>query len=228
MRDSHFARSSEVDIESRSSDVGVSVRRVTSMSTFTLENCRVKNWTNPKGAIHKDAPTALLFDNVFEGSAESKSPVSYLAQRGKRIVANNTMQGSTNLFFQEEISSGYTYKVHIFDVDGYVGSIFLGPSCYYVRPLEMRMSLRGPAKADMYFLGNTYYESGPVFVQKSPTIQLHWLGTRIMGNTNIEARLEAVKDTVSQVDYHKYSVMLDDLRKLGTYDINTNFPNLVK
>lgn len=117
---------------------------------------------------------------------------------------------------------------HIFDVDGFTGDIFLGPSSYYVNPREMRLDLRGNAKADLYFIGTTFYESGPEFVEHSPSIKIHWLGTRILGNEKKAERLELVKDTFDENNLVKLNNMLDDLRKLGTYDINTNFPGLAK
>lgn len=551
VRDSHFARSAEVDIRSKASEHGATVRRVTSTGSkmfvsfgssvgcFTLENCRVDSWTHDEGVLHVRTPSAMLFDNIFKGSEGSKSPVSYLRQSGTRIVANNTLLGSTNLFFQDQASPrSYTYKpdaidsilppgyespnlqvievpqregapkpvdiamgqsflkttrtlpgkifdakvdfaaqgngkgddtdaiqktidaarehgdnaiayipagryvitktlhitgenynvggagygtgllwrgedegvlmqvkgpkhvvieglavghadfdrkgkqaidilqvgvkeassveydrvlvygrymrntlrgmhfqdlgpqekvllkdiqgnlkftncadatilantsyegaltiegdhkarsgfigfmtrlatgvsqalviknnqsavlsdfyveqapniywfegtpndaagrvtmqspkidctgkkdqmeeAHVFDVDGFAGDIFLGPSSYYVNPREMRLSLRGSATANLYFIGNTFYESGPVFVEKSPSINVHWLGTKILGKENAAERREAVKNTLDQANLDKLNDMLGDLRQLGTHDIHTNFPELVK
>lgn len=150
--------------------------------------------------------------NLFKFGGTPDDPAGRISMQCPKIDATGK---------QEQMANAQAYHI-----EGFTGDIYLGPSPYYVAPREMRFTLRGDAKADMYFLGNLFYLSKPVFLETTPSIKIHWLGTIIGGYENVEERKEATKTNVNPEDYGKFMPLLDDLRTLGAHDIKINFPHI--
>lgn len=110
-------------------------------------------------------------------------------------------------------------------VDNYKGDFFLGPGEFYVEPVEMRFDLQGQAGANIFMVGNTFYNSRPVFLETSPQIKMYWVGNVNVGLTDKE-RVAAIKTNLPADQLQRLTPALDDLRRLGEMDLKLNFPEI--
>ena len=106
VRDSHFEKSSIMDIRARG-EHGISVRRCASsgsrmfleeatIAPLTVQDCQVSAWTNPYGAITLGSGPVVLFDCVF-ASPPSRHPPITVSGGQHLILSNNKSVGSDSL-----------------------------------------------------------------------------------------------------------------------------------
>lgn len=109
VRNCRFEGSREVDILS-APEHGSSVRRCVSVGsrqfirftqpvgTMTIENCRVRGWGSPEGAIALAGAPVMLFDCVFEDGPPGAAPVA-VGKAGQRlVVSGNEAPGAPGVF----------------------------------------------------------------------------------------------------------------------------------
>jgi hypothetical protein len=98
LRDSHFERSREADV-AMDSEHGSSIRRCTSVGSrcfavmasaiapLTIEDCHVRAWTAPDGAVHLSGSPVLVMDSTFEDPPSDAPPIAR-ASEGQRLFVS--------------------------------------------------------------------------------------------------------------------------------------------
>ncbi len=113
IRNCHFQESRVTDVRDRSEHCS-SMRRCTSegshsfvtrgssVAPLTLQDCRVKGWKSPAGAVVLSRPPALLFDCSFteppgDGHFAGRSPVRIESEGQRLLVCANEVGGAAAL-----------------------------------------------------------------------------------------------------------------------------------
>jgi hypothetical protein len=115
-RDSHFQNSSQADFVF-SSEHGCSVRRCTStgsaqfisvassVTTLTVQDCQIANWTTNTEAIYLDSPSAVIFDCAFTNGPTNSFPIGTYAST---LFCNNNPSNLATLTRGKMARSIYT------------------------------------------------------------------------------------------------------------------------
>jgi hypothetical protein len=112
LRNSHFERSTQVDIQNSNDTQSSTVRRVTSVGSrafyerpgttgplFTMQDCHVEGWTNTGYAVMSSGTARnpfLMFDCTFKNAPSSNPPVS-LGGATSFVHSNNVWSTGGNL-----------------------------------------------------------------------------------------------------------------------------------
>ena len=158
-RNCRFERSTETDF-AIGSEHGDSIRRcvswrsrrfITELGTIaplTVQDCHVRGWTDPEGAVHLNGAPVLMFDCVFSEPPSANPPVR-LARDGQHVILSNNRPLAT----EELLSPSTTGHVTVIP-PGKLGGVVQGTGERYLRSEATVPSEVFDAKADFGAVGD--------------------------------------------------------------------------
>jgi hypothetical protein len=129
-----------------------------------------------------------------------------------------TIQGAKVQFTvpENDPAKNTTFAIH-----GYHGQIFFGPDQFYTEPKLKRIRQQGEAPVELFLVGCAWYDSKPE-VQLGPAARLFTIGNEAFGMQTVQY---AAEDAMTEQTLPSLSRALDDLRRLGEWDLRLNHPS---
>ncbi len=135
-----------------------------------------------------------------------------------------TIQGAKVHFFTSDDPAKNT----AFNIHGYHGDIFFGPDQFYGEPKKTRIRQEGAGPLELFFLGCSWYGPRPDILM-SPSARHAFIANESYGaGPNGEPPQDEAFTSEATTDamLAPISRALDDLRRLGEWDMKLNHPQL--
>jgi len=114
----------------------------------------------------------------------------------------------------------------VLDIRGYGGEVFFGPNQFYASLPRVPVVHRGRGHLDVFLWGSCFYKTH-LEVSKAPAMALHMVaneGVAVDAADNVLTHENRAADTMAPKDLRLLTPALDDLRRLGTLDLQINHP----